>query len=154
MPVSTETLIHARAPVAAKQATLLVLHVSTPQSPTAVIQTRSHSPLEPWMEHKYLLDLCRHLQDKGCDITYIAVKNNGLINLEHLEKDIRANTELVSIMTVNNEIRVIHQMEEIAKLYPKQGVLFYTTGVQAWGKIPVEVGTWNVGWMSISSTKV
>ncbi|RPB01492.1 PLP-dependent transferase [Choiromyces venosus 120613-1] len=105
-------------------------------------------------EHKCVLDLCRHLQDEGYDITYVPIKNNGLINLEHLEKEIHPDTALVAIMMVNNEIEVIQQMEEIRKLYRKQGVFFHTNGAQAMGKIPVEVGKWNVDWMSISSPKV
>ncbi|RPB01589.1 PLP-dependent transferase [Choiromyces venosus 120613-1] len=58
-------------------------------------------------EQKCVLDLCRHLQDEGYDITYVPIKNNGLINLEHLEKEICPDTALVAIMTVNNEIEVI-----------------------------------------------
>ncbi|RPA91459.1 PLP-dependent transferase [Choiromyces venosus 120613-1] len=105
-------------------------------------------------EHKCVLDLCQHLQDEGYDITYLPIENNGLINLEHLEKEICTDTALVSIMTVNNEIEVIQQMEEIRKLYRKHGVFFRTNGVQVMGKIPVEVSKWNVDWVSISGPKV
>ncbi|RPA91474.1 PLP-dependent transferase [Choiromyces venosus 120613-1] len=105
-------------------------------------------------EHNCVLDLCQHLQDEGYDITYLPIENNGLINLEHFEKEICPDTALVSIMTVNNEIEVIQQMEEIRKLYRKHGVFFRTNGVQVMGKIPVEVSKWNVDWVSISSPKV
>ncbi|KAG0643127.1 pyridoxal phosphate-dependent transferase [Tuber brumale] len=78
----------------------------------------------------------------------------SLINLELLQKEIRPHTALISIMTVNNEIRVIQQMEEIRKLYRKHAVFFHTKGMQAMGKIPVNVGKCNVDWMSISGTKL
>ncbi|PWW75484.1 cysteine desulfurase, partial [Tuber magnatum] len=105
-------------------------------------------------EHKCVLDSCRHLRDEGYDITYLPVKSNGLIDPEQLEKEIRPDTALVSIMTVNNEIGVIQPMEEIGKLCRKKGVFFHTDGAQAVGKIPVDVGKWNVDLMSISGHKV
>ncbi|PUU82118.1 pyridoxal phosphate-dependent transferase [Tuber borchii] len=104
-------------------------------------------------EHKCVLDLCRHLQDEGHDITYLPIKNNSLINLEDSEKEIRPDTALVSIMTVNNEIGVIQPMQEIGKLCRKKD-LFHSKGAQAVGKIPVDVGKWNVDLMCISGPKV
>ncbi|KAG0639565.1 pyridoxal phosphate-dependent transferase [Tuber brumale] len=104
-------------------------------------------------EHKDMLDLCRHLQDEGYGVTHLPIKNNRLINLEHLE-EICPDTALVSIMMVNNEIEVIEQMEEIGKLYRKQGVCFHTNGAWVMGEIPVEVGRWNVGWMNIFGPRV
>ncbi|RPA90171.1 PLP-dependent transferase, partial [Choiromyces venosus 120613-1] len=105
-------------------------------------------------EHKCVLDLCRHLQEEGYGVTYLPVENNDLINLEHLEKAIRPNTALVSIMMVNNEIEVIQQMEEMRKLGQKQSVFFLTNSAQAQGKISIDAGKWNVDWMSISGPKV
>ncbi|RPA90030.1 PLP-dependent transferase [Choiromyces venosus 120613-1] len=105
-------------------------------------------------EHKCVLDLCRHLQEEGYGITYLPVENNDLINLEHLEKAIRPDTALVSIMMVNNEIEVIQQMEEMRKLGQKQSVFFLTNSAQAQGKISIDAGKWNVDWMSISGPKV
>ncbi|KAG0124740.1 pyridoxal phosphate-dependent transferase [Tuber indicum] len=95
--------------------------------------------------YKCVLDLCRQLQDEGYDIT---IKNNCLINLEHSEKDICPDTSLVSIMTVNNEIEVIQQMQ-VGTLYREQGAFFLTIG-----KIRVAVAKWDVDWMSISDPKV
>ncbi|RPA94606.1 hypothetical protein L873DRAFT_1792858 [Choiromyces venosus 120613-1] len=105
-------------------------------------------------EHKYVLDSCRQLQDEGYDITYLPVKNNGLINLEHLEKEIHPDTALVSIMTVNNEIGIIQPIEEIGKLCRKKGIFFHTDGAQAVGKIPVDIGKWGIDLISISDPKV
>ncbi|KAG0135878.1 pyridoxal phosphate-dependent transferase [Tuber indicum] len=105
-------------------------------------------------EQKRVLDSCRHLQDEGYDITYPRVKNNGSITLEHLEEEIRPDTVLVSTMTANNQIGIIQPMEEIGKLCRKKGVFFHTHGVQDGGKIPVDVGKWNVDLIGISGRKV
>lgn len=105
-------------------------------------------------EHKCVLDSCRHLQDEGFDVTYLPVGQNGLINLEDLEKAIRPDTSIVSIMTVNNEIGVIQPMEEIGKICRKHKVFFHTDAAQAVGKIPVDVNKWNIDLMSISGHKI
>lgn len=105
-------------------------------------------------EHKCVLDSCRHLQDEGFDVTYLPVQNDGLVNLTDLERAIRPDTALVSIMTVNNEIGVIQPVAEIGKLCRSKKVFFHTDAAQAVGKIPVNVNEWNVDLMSISSHKI
>lgn len=105
-------------------------------------------------EHKCVLDSARHLQDEGFEVTYLPVKNSGLIDLQELEAAIRPDTALVSIMTVNNEIGVIQPMEEIGKLCRSKKVFFHTDGAQAVGKMPIDVNQWNVDLMSISAHKI
>ena len=105
-------------------------------------------------EHKCVLDSCRHLQDEGVEVTYLPVQNNGLISLEALEKAIRPDTALVSIMTLNNEIGVVQPVEEIGKLCRSKKVFFHTDAAQAVGKIPIDVSKMNVDLMSISSHKL
>ncbi|KAI7561558.1 Cysteine desulfurase, partial [Hortaea werneckii] len=105
-------------------------------------------------EHKCVLDSCRHLQDEGFEVTYLPVQNNGLVNMEDLEKAIRPETALVSIMTVNNEIGVVQPVEEIGKLCRSKKVFFHTDGAQAVGKIPLDVNKMNVDLMSISAHKI
>ncbi|WPH02423.1 Cysteine desulfurase [Acrodontium crateriforme] len=105
-------------------------------------------------EHKCVLDSCRHLQDEGFQITYLPVQSNGLIRMEDLEKAIRPETALVSIMTVNNEIGVVQPMEEIGKLCRSKKVFFHTDAAQAVGKIPIDVNKMNVDLMSISAHKI
>lgn len=106
------------------------------------------------IEHKCVLDSCRHLQEEGFEVTYLPVQSNGLIDLADLEKAIRPDTSLVSIMTVNNEIGVIQPMEEIGKLCRKNKIFFHTDAAQAVGKIPMDVNKWNIDLMSISGHKI
>ena len=79
-------------------------------------------------EHKCVLESCRYLSEKkGFDVTYLPVKPDGLIDLEELDKSIKENTMLVSIMGVHNEIGVIQPLEEIGKICRKRGVFFIQT---------------------------
>ncbi|KAL8677836.1 MAG: hypothetical protein Q9224_004462 [Gallowayella concinna] len=105
-------------------------------------------------EHKCVLDSCRHLQEEGFEVTYLPVQHNGVIDLKELEAAIRADTALVSIMTVNNEIGVIQPMKEIGSLCRSKKVFFHTDGAQAVGKMPINVDEWNVDLMSISAHKI
>ncbi|KAJ3297085.1 hypothetical protein HDU79_004692 [Rhizoclosmatium sp. JEL0117] len=105
-------------------------------------------------EHKCVLDSCRVLQDEGFDVTYLPVKQNGLIDLEQLEAAIRPDTALVSIMTVNNEIGVIQPIAEIGALCRSKKVFFHTDAAQALGKIPLNVNDMNIDLMSLSGHKV
>jgi cysteine desulfurase len=105
-------------------------------------------------EHKCVLDSCRHLQDEGFDVTYLPVKNSGLVDMAELEAAMRPDTALVSIMTVNNEIGVIQPIEEIGKLCRSKKIFFHSDAAQALGKIPISVNDWNIDLMSLSGHKI
>ena len=90
-------------------------------------------------EHKAVLDTCKKLEKQGYRVTYLPVQADGLVDIEDLRRAIDDKTILVSIMYANNEIGVIQPIREIGKLCHEKGVLFHTDGVQAVGKIPVNV---------------
>jgi cysteine desulfurase len=105
-------------------------------------------------EHKATLDTCKKLEKQGYRITYLPVQADGLIDIEDLKRALDDQTILVSIMYANNEIGVIQPIQEIGKLCHEKGVLFHTDGVQAVGKIPVNVITDNIDIMSLTAHKI
>lgn len=105
-------------------------------------------------EHKCVLDSCRHLEDEGFKVTYLPVKENGLIDLATLEEAITDKTVLVSVMVVNNEIGVIQPIKEIGQLCKRKGVFFHTDAAQALGKIPLNVEEMGIDLMSMSGHKI
>ncbi len=105
-------------------------------------------------EHKCVLEACRYLETKGFEVTYLPVLVSGLVDLEALEKVLRPDTLLVSIMAVNNEIGVIQPLEKIGKMCRERGIFFHTDAAQAFGKIPLDVKRMNIDLMSISGHKI
>lgn len=105
-------------------------------------------------EHKCVLDSCRILEMEGFDVTYLPVQTNGLVDLELLEKSMRPDTSLVSIMLVNNEIGIKQPVKEIGALCRSKKIFFHTDAAQAVGKIPVDVNDLKIDLMSISAHKI
>lgn len=105
-------------------------------------------------EHKCVLDACRHLEAEGFKVTYLPVKENGIIDLKELEAAITPNTSIVSVMGINNEIGVIQPLAEIGKICRNHGVFFHSDAAQAFGKIPLDVKAMNIDLMSISGHKI
>ncbi len=90
-------------------------------------------------EHKAVFDTCKYLESQGAEITCLPVDQNGLINLEQLQKAITEETILISVMYANNETGVIQPIADIVEIAHKHNVLFMTDATQAVGKIPVDV---------------
>lgn len=105
-------------------------------------------------EHKCVLDACRHLEQKGFNVTYLPVNPNGLVDLEILKNAITSQTMLVSIMAVNNEIGVIQPIIEIGRICRQAGVFFHSDIAQGYGKIPINVNDCNIDLASISGHKI
>ena len=105
-------------------------------------------------EHKAILDTCKHLEKDGFRITFLAVKANGLVDLEELKAAITDKTILISIMAANNEVGVVQDIKEIGRIARERGVLFHTDAVQAAGKIPFDVNAMNVDLASLSAHKM
>ncbi len=105
-------------------------------------------------EHKAVLDTCKRLEKYGYEVTYLPVEKDGRINLDDLRRAITPKTILISIMYANNEIGVVQPIAEIGKIAKEKGVLFHVDGVQATGKIPVDVQADNIDMLSISGHKI
>ena len=105
-------------------------------------------------EHKAVLDTCKRLEKHGYRVTYLPVKADGLIDIEDLKRAMDDKTVLVTIMAANNEIGVLQPIAEIGRLCHEKGVLFHTDGVQAVGKVPVDVIADNIDVLSLSGHKI
>ena len=105
------------------------------------------------VEHPAVGSSCKFLEERGVKVTYLPVNTDGVISVEDLKNAITDKTALVSIMWANNETGMIFPIEEIGAICKERGVLFHTDGVQAVGKIPVDVKKANVDFMSFSGHK-
>lgn len=105
------------------------------------------------IEHHAVLHTCQYLEKKGYEVTYIGVDENGIIKLEELEKAIRPDTILISVMFANNEIGTIQPIREIGALAKAHGVLFHTDAVQAYAHMPIRVDEMNISMLSASGHK-
>jgi len=106
------------------------------------------------IEHKAVLDTCKHLEKKGADITYLKVKENGLPDLAELEAAIKPTTILIAVMYANNEIGNIMPVKEISEIAKRKGVLFFSDATQAAGKIPVDVNDEGIDLLAFSAHKL
>jgi cysteine desulfurase len=105
-------------------------------------------------EHKAVLDACKHLEKQGASVTYLPVKEDGLIDLEVFEQAFTDKTILVSIMYGNNEMGVIQPIKELSAITHKHGALFFTDATQAAGKIPVDVNADGIDLLAFSAHKM
>jgi cysteine desulfurase len=105
-------------------------------------------------EHKAVLDACKHVEKLGGKVTYLPVKEDGLVDLGQLEAAMTNETILVSIMYGNNEIGVIQPVRAIADIAHKYGALFMTDATQAVGKIPVDVNRDGIDLLALSAHKM
>ncbi|HYZ87149.1 MAG TPA: IscS subfamily cysteine desulfurase [Bryobacteraceae bacterium] len=105
-------------------------------------------------EHKAVLDTCKHLEKEGCRVTYLPLKQDGLIDLDMFRDALTDKTILVSVMYANNEIGVIQPIAEIGKICKEKGILFHSDAVQAVGKVPVNVIADNIDLLSLSGHKI
>ncbi|CAH2798579.1 MAG: Cysteine desulfurase (EC =_ IscS [uncultured Caballeronia sp.] len=104
-------------------------------------------------EHKAVLDTTRELEREGYEVTYLDVKDDGLIDLEKLKAAIRPDTILISVMHVNNEIGVIQDIGTIGEIAREKGIIFHVDAAQATGKFEIDLQTLKVDLMSFSAHK-
>lgn len=105
------------------------------------------------IEHHAVLHAFEYLEKHGYEVTYLPVDEDGIVKLDALEAVIRKDTTLISVMAANNEIGTIQPLKEIGALAKKNGILFHTDAVQAYGHIPLDVDALNIDLMSVSGHK-
>ena len=106
------------------------------------------------IEHHAVLHTCEFLEKNGFEVTYLDVDENGMVRLEELEKAIRPDTILISIMFANNEIGTIEPIQEIGRIAHEHGIVFHTDAVQAYGHVPIHVDEMNIDILSASGHKL
>ncbi|KAF5068682.1 Cysteine desulfurase IscS [anaerobic digester metagenome] len=106
------------------------------------------------IEHHAILHTGEYLEKHGCEVTYLSVDEFGKISLDELEKSIRPETILISVMFANNEIGTIQPIAEIGKLAHEKGILFHTDAVQAVGHVAIDVNEMNIDLLSMSGHKL
>ncbi|CUA86806.1 MULTISPECIES: IscS subfamily cysteine desulfurase [Gulbenkiania] len=104
-------------------------------------------------EHKAVLDPCRELERQGFEVTYLGVKENGLIDMDAFKAALRPDTILVSVMYVNNEIGVIQDIPQIGEICREKGIVFHVDAAQATGKVEIDLEKLKVDLMSFSAHK-
>lgn len=105
------------------------------------------------IEHHAILNACAALESLGYDVTYVPVDQWGRVSPQDIEKAIRPETGLVSVMAANNEVGTIQPIAEIARIAHAHGVLMHTDAVQAVGHIPIDVAALNVDLLSMAAHK-
>jgi len=106
------------------------------------------------VEHSANIKFCDFLKKRGCDVTLLPVESDGTLDLHLLEKSIRPDTAIVSVMWANNETGVIFPIEEIAAICRSKGTLFHTDAVQTPGKLKIDVKDLGVDLLSLSAHKL
>lgn len=105
------------------------------------------------IEHHAVLDTCKRLEQEGCQVTYLPVDRTGRVDPGDVERAIRKETVLISIMAANNEIGTLQPIAEIGQIAKRHGVLFHTDAAQYVGKLPLSVDDWQVDLLSASAHK-
>ena len=107
------------------------------------------------IEHHAVLHTCEYLvKERGFEVTYVDVDENGKVKLDELKKAIRPTTILITIMFANNEIGTIQPIKEIGEIAKEHGILFHTDAVQAYGQVPIDVDALNIDMLSASGHKL
>ena len=117
-------------------------------------QKRGNHIITSSIEHHAVLNICKFLERRGFEVTYLPVDNHGLVSPDDVKKAVRKDTILISIMHANNEIGTIEPVEEIGKIAKEEGIYFHTDSVQTFGHIPIDVNMLNVDLLSASAHKL
>jgi len=116
-------------------------------------EPRGKHILTSTVEHSSVLRHCQDLAKRGCEVTFLGVDRDGNVDLDELERAIRSDTAIVSLMWANNETGVLFPVEKIAAICREKGTLFHTDAVQTTGKIPVRLRDSAINFLSLSGHK-
>lgn len=105
------------------------------------------------IEHPAVLETCKSLEKEGFEVSYVPVKENGIVDVDMLRRLIRPDTVLISIMTANNEVGTIQPIEQIGKIARANNIIFHTDSVQAVGSVDINVKKMNIDALSMSGHK-
>src|SRR5215475_1903887 len=106
------------------------------------------------IEHHAVMNACKHLEEKGCEVASVPVDGRGLVDPNDVKRALKRNTKLITIMTANNETGVIQPVEEIGRIAAEADVYFHTDAVQAAGKVPLDVMQIGCDLLTISGHKM
>jgi len=106
------------------------------------------------IEHHAVLNACKHLEEKGCEVTSIPVDSRGRVDPDDVKRALRPKTKLITIMTANNETGIVQPVDEIGKIAAEADVYFHTDAVQAAGKIRIDVNKIGCDLLTISGHKI
>jgi cysteine desulfurase len=115
---------------------------------------RGNHVITSQVEHPAVLEVCRHLETRGFDITYVPVDEHGLVSVEDVEKAITPQTTLLTIMHANNEVGTIQPIEELSDLAHAHSIVMHTDAAQSVGKISTDVNTLGVDALSVAGHKI
>ena len=106
------------------------------------------------IEHHAILHTEQYLEQRGFEVTYLDVDENGIVKLDQLKAAIRPDTILISVMFANNEIGTIEPIKEIGEIAHEHGIIFHTDAVQAYGQVPIDVDEYHIDMLSASGHKL
>lgn len=118
-----------------------------------LMKDRGRHVITTSIEHHAILNTCRYYERLGCEITYIKPDSNGIINVHDIEKAIRPDTVLISVMMANNEIGTIQPIKDIGEIASKHNILFHTDAVQTFGHLDIDVKDMHIDMLSASAHK-
>ncbi len=116
-------------------------------------QSKGRHIITSKIEHHAVLHTCEYLKTMGAEVTYLDVDAEGIVNVEQLERAVRPDTILISVMYANNEVGTIQPVREIGEIAARYGILFHTDAVQAYGHLPINVEECHIDLLSASGHK-